>query len=355
MAVKNDTETNNGPVNLAVTPGTVTSYVSLEPKQGSTDNASKFMQADAAPGLDQSIAPQWSAAHTFLKGINFGATPAASFTLDGASLKYAVTSATSLHEFYVGGKLAGQIDSPSNPQTDNSLVSKQYVDAHGGNPTSLKYLAFSADSGQAAASSGSNSIALGGDAYDQGQNYVLSIGLTLASSGVIQRRIINVADGKASNEAATLGQLQSSTAPRLSTYFDSTFTGLDDGIGENGQINALENWPITSEGILRSDTNGYTVVRVAKLVKHTAAATLTFYLYLNGKQIGSVVFAPGQSEGTISLDENSQVVGGYWPLQVGDLLSLTAPHPPVAPNEPAQGLLLVLNASVIWNATSSGN
>lgn len=219
----------------------------------------------------------------------------------------------------------------------------------------VKYMAVSETSGETPQTSGANSVALGGDASDQGQDSVLSIGLTLEYSPVVQRRIINVADGKASNEAATLGQLQASTAPRLSTFFDGPFVGMEDGVGKSGQISTLENWPITSSGILRSDLNGYEAVRVARLAGQPCTHALTFYLYLNFKQIGSIVFEAGQSTGTIAFTDNPDVIGGYWPVAVGDLLSLTRPHPAVASDEKAQGLLVIINASVVWSATPSGN
>ena len=218
-----------------------------------------------------------------------------------------------------------------------------------------RYLAISASAGQVPETSGTNSVALGGDSSDQGQDLVLSIGLTLVNSPVIQRRIINVADGKAGNEAATFGQLQACTAPRLSTFVDGGFVGMQDGVGVNGDISTLENWPITSGAILRSDTNGFEVVRVAKLAKQACTHALTFYLYLNYKKIGSIAFEAGRSTGSITFDSNPNVIGGYWPLAVGDLLSLTKPHPAVVSDEKAQGLLVVINASVLWSATSSGN
>lgn len=434
--------------------------------------ATTYMRSDVVLQLDQSISPQWSAAHTFLGNINIGASASSSLGQDGTVLKYAVGTGQT-HGFYVGGTLAGVIDNPSNPSGDASLVSKAYVDNQvvpvtfqkyiaisdfalgydsapattgssrgslaigraavatadggvalgdsavvdgaagiaignsaactGGNSITLgnfsddagqenvvsigstgmntitrrivnvadgqsdtdaatvgqmkgvQYLSVSKQSGQAPHTAGANSVALGGDSSDQGQDLVLSIGLTLEHSAVVQRRIINVADGKASNEAATLGQLQASTAPRLSTYFDGPFVGMQDGVGESGQISALENWPISSSGILRSDLNGYEAVRVARLAGQPCTHALTFYLYLNFKQVGSIVFEAGQSTGTIAFVDNPDVIGGYWPVAVGDLLSLTRPHPAVASDEKAQGLLVVINASVIWNATPSGN
>lgn len=222
----------------------------------------------------------------------------------------------------------------------------------------VKYLAASETSGWGAPSvAGSGSVALGAGSTDQGQDQVLSIGTTLEHSPVFQRRIINVADGKAGNEAATFGQLQRYTAPRLTAYFDGDFVGMADGVGEDGQISALENWPITGEAILRSDTEGYDVVRVARLAKQACKHALTFYLYLNFNKIGSIAFEAGQSTGSIAFDENTDknIIGGYWPLKAGDLLSLTRPHPAVLPDETAQGLLVAINASTIWNATPSGN
>jgi hypothetical protein len=438
-------------------------------------SADTFMRSDVVLGLDQSIAPQWSGVHTFLSTISFGASAAATLGLDnGVSLKYTVGAGT--HEFYVNGKAVGQIDDPSNPQASRSLVGKAYVDSLNVGQTSSKYIAFSTgplgidapakvdspshgsfaigqgagvtsssgafalgtessvtnaatalavgfnavctgsgsialgatsndggkanvlsigctaqqrsgpvtrriinvangiddtdaatvgqiksnqyflaspQTGQAPQASGSNSIAIGGDSSDQGQDWVFSVGQTLVHSPVFQRRIINVADGKAGNEAATVGQLQSCTAPRLTLYCKDGLVGMNDGVAGNGQIDTLADWPITSGAILRSDTYGENVVRVARFARQPCKHAVTFLLYLNDKKIGEVAFEAGQSTGSIHIDDNSNV--GYWPLNVGDLVSLTRPHPPVQQDETAQGLVVVINASVIWSATATGN
>lgn len=90
------------------------SYVSLEPTAGNPNNASKYIQYDAAPGLDQSIAPHWSSAHTFLSDVRLAPPgspndPNASLKLDSASLRYTVTQQGGMHEFYVGSRLAAQV------------------------------------------------------------------------------------------------------------------------------------------------------------------------------------------------------------------------------------------------------
>ncbi|GAB1584753.1 hypothetical protein [Phyllobacterium phragmitis] len=99
-----------------------------------------FIPHDAVFGLDQGIEPTWTGVHTFAENANFRANislsagenpPAATLDMDGSSLKYKV-STSAIHEFYVGDSLVGQIDDPAAPSGDNSLVSKSYVDQHGG-------------------------------------------------------------------------------------------------------------------------------------------------------------------------------------------------------------------------------
>ncbi|YBV94568.1 hypothetical protein M1D80_00790 (plasmid) [Phyllobacteriaceae bacterium JZ32] len=99
-----------------------------------------FIPANAVLGLDQGIEPTWTGVHTFAEDANFSANinlssgenpSAATLNVDGSSLKYKV-STSAIHEFYVGDSLVGQIDDPAAPSGDNSLVSKSYVDQHGG-------------------------------------------------------------------------------------------------------------------------------------------------------------------------------------------------------------------------------
>ena len=74
-------------------------------------------------------------------------------------------------------------------------------------------------------SSGNSSIVLGENSTDGGASDVLSIGN--ASTG-LTRRITNVAPGIASSDAATVGQLQSTTSGILSqanSYTDSAVSG----------------------------------------------------------------------------------------------------------------------------------
>lgn len=445
-----------------------------------------YMRSDVVLGLDQTIAPQWSGVHTFKTDADFQGSvnlaqgaqkPAGALTADGASLKYAVTSADAVHAFYVGENLAAQIDNPSDPQTNDSLVSKAYVDKNTLG-TSAQYVAFSSlplgnaapasvdqpshgslAIGQNAAvssangasangalalgtessvqnapmgtaigwnavctgegsiafggrssdggnsyvlsvgctseewsgpvkrriinvadgqndsdaatvrqlksnrylavcdyndgvlpkSDGAESIALGANSWDQAQCLVLSIGSSLGGVPVVQRRIINVSDGKASNEAATFGQVQSHTAPRLSTYCGDAFAGMKDGVS-NGEIDTLADWPITSDCILQRGAGDKDAVLVAKLFKPCASPDgVTLCLYLNRTEpIGTVSFDAGQSTGSISFSGASDE---YWSLKPGDLVSLTRPHPCV---DSGEGLVVVINASVLPTCTATG-
>jgi hypothetical protein len=491
----------------------------------SAGTATTYLRSDAVLGLDQGISPQWSSPHTFLGNINFGKTNPSSLGLDGASLKYVVSSNSGVHAFYVGNTLVGVVDNPSHPSGASSLVSKTYVDqvfpatlqqyisisnialgpnnspatvgssrgslaigrsadatsdggialgeaasvrtaaagvaigysamsrgtdsialgtlsSDDGLPNVLSignglgggklrriihvadgqsdtdaatvgqlkklgtgtspspYLAFSTtnygETGPAAATGndsmaigmqssvtgsynlalgkatavdgtecaaigyktfchGSQSVSLGAFSGDQGQARVVSVGSSSGGSPGVQRRIINVDDGKASNEAATLGQLQAATSARFSAYFEGSVANLPDGLPEGGGLYALNNWPVSSPGIFAagSDTQS-----VARLAGHAATTSLlTFCICLNGAKIGTISFRQNQQAGTvgtITFDKNPKEQDGAWLLQVGDLVSLTAPHPAASSYELAAGLVVVLVSTVRWTCTPGG-
>ena len=71
--------------------------------------------------------------------------------------------------------------------------------------------------GDAAATTGQNSVAIGMNSTDEGQNNVVSFG---NSTQGISRRIIDLADGIADSDAATVGQLKSASAASQ-TYTDT--------------------------------------------------------------------------------------------------------------------------------------
>lgn len=346
----------------------------------SDGTAATYMRSDVVLQLDQGISPQWSAAHSFLAGINFGATAAANLSLDHTSLKYAVTAG--VHEFYVAGKLVGQIDTPQTPGSDSSLVSKSYVDSQAVPPTFKKFIAISnlalglddqpastgssrgslaigrnaqatgdgavalGDScsttagggiviGNLAACTGSNSITLGNGSNDGGKGGVLSVG-NAGPQNQIYRRIINMADGQDDNDAATVGQLKKingGAQPSFTTYFRGTFTGLPDGMGGEG-VSPVMDWPLAASAQFAAGTDTHSK---ASLAVAPSVASITFCLCLNDQKVGSVVFAKGQTAGVITWDAQTS-------LKMGDVLTLTTPHPPVASNESAKNLTVVLAA-----------
>lgn len=71
--------------------------------------------------------------------------------------------------------------------------------------------------GNAAVTTGENSVAIGMNSTDEGQNDVVSFG---NSTQGISRRIIDLADGLADRDAATVGQIKSATAS-TQTYTDT--------------------------------------------------------------------------------------------------------------------------------------
>ncbi len=137
--------------------GDPTQPIGLGVKDGASNT---YMRSDAAPALDQGIAPTWTSMHTFGKGLAFGSGENAELLENGvvlsdSSLNYAV-QANHTHCFYINKIAVATIDNPLDPKNDNSLIGKAYLQTCVSN---LRYIALG--SPRLSASAGTNSIAIG--------------------------------------------------------------------------------------------------------------------------------------------------------------------------------------------------